>query len=119
MEPISLSLRELLVGQGIANGRAGTRANGGIGAGDQSGGTDRLLTAQAEREAANRSGMGKGRQPKPAPVDQAFGGQHRFGRSQGGPVLRVYGNPNAHRMQARKPAVRSATFLTCIEGGKR
>lgn len=72
MRQISEGIYGLLVSQGIANGRAGTRANGGkiartagtgaagIGAGDQSGGTNRLLTGLREGGDRNPMGMGKG-----------------------------------------------------------
>jgi hypothetical protein len=111
IEHIGSSIHKALMAQGIANGRAGTRASGGIGAGDQSGGTDRLLTAQPEGGHREPMGMGKGRQPKPAPVGQAFGGQHRFGRSQGGPVLRVHVNPNASNMPTRQGRSRARLSL--------
>lgn len=111
MEHISNSIHETLVAQGIANGRAGTRASGGIGAGDQSGGTDRLLTAQPEGGRREPMGMGKNAGAEAPAVNR--GGHARFGRSRS-PVLEVHTNPNMPNTSMRKRA-KTTPFLMVVK----
>ena len=67
MEPISYTLREVLVSQGIANGRAGTRANGGMKgrAAASDGAVSRVKASNPEGEVLGYSPIGRqgGAQP--------------------------------------------------------
>lgn len=85
MEPISYSVKDVLVRQGIANGMAGRPRLRGIGAGLPTGRTDRPATAQAKGEDASRSGMGKGTPAETGASQQEVGKRQQVARTKGEP----------------------------------
>jgi hypothetical protein len=135
MKPISHSLRDVLVRQGIANakpvgagkvrgmkgpGAASDGALGGVAADAREGGQERPPIGRLGG-ARQPMGMepGKGRGPQPAPV---YRGKRQPEMERGAPVtsdgyLRLIVNPNMSGMPMRKRAMQTP-FLICIEGGK-
>jgi hypothetical protein len=124
----SAILRMLVLEKLDANRLAGRNANGMKGPALSTMASSGGVKADAGEEKPHRpigphTGGGKrdqsGMERTPTVAGAKFtgGGHARFGRSRS-PILRVLVNPNAHRMQARKTAGKSAIFLTCIVGGK-
>jgi hypothetical protein len=112
MKSVTTVLEDWLVAQGMhdrAVGAAMVMVNGGDG--------ERSRESALNHQTAMREGgplpMGMERDAAAKPRQFTGGGQTRFGQSRS-PVLRVHVNANASHMQARKMAVSSATFLTCI-----
>lgn len=137
MKPISHSLRDVLVRQGIANakpvgagkvrgmkgpGAASDGARGGVAADALQGGTEHPPIGRPGGARQPMAISGKGRGPlKPAPVSDSW--KKRQHGSDGGTrhaihaTLRLIVNPNMSGMPMRKGAVKTP-FLICIEGGR-
>jgi hypothetical protein len=119
------TVKDMLVRQGIEAGRAGTRKRhgkiartagtgaAGIGAGDQSGGTDRLLTGLREGGDRNPMGMGKTGAAKAPASRQEVGEVNRPG-GRVGIALRVHTNPNVPT-STRQAARKSTASLVVVK----
>lgn len=138
MEPISYSLRDVLVRQGIANGLGATgdvRGMKGRGAAsdgarsqvkaDAAGGVQphRPIGPHAGGGKRDQSGMGKSAGAEAPAVNREVGNRHRMnGGHMRNTAIRdfvVHTNHNVSTMPTRQGAIRRTPSLVCIEGGKR
>lgn len=110
MRQISEGIYGLLVSQGIANGRAGTRANGGIGDGERS--RESALSHQpATREGDPLPmGMGKRTPGEPAPVNREVK-RNQPGGSWASFAYVVHGN---HAVPSTRKNTPKVSFLVVV-----
>lgn len=123
MRHVSDSLYDLLMSQGLTNTRPASLGVRGIGDGDRSSAKS-AISHQPAVVGGDHQPMGMGLEKdadrqRPAPVHKQNSWQRHQPGEAGSFAFEVHMNPNAHTMQARKTARDSATFLTCIIGGKR
>jgi hypothetical protein len=111
MKPVSHVLRDMLSRQGMHDRAVGAAMVMVNGDGERS--RESALNHQTAMREGGPLPMGMERDAAAKPRQFTGVGQTRFGESRS-PVLRVHVNANASHMQARKMAVSSATFLTCI-----